>query len=79
MCEDEYCCEEAFKRLDDFLDRELTADEMELVKKHLETCAGCASEFRFEGTVLQSLRDKLCHIDLPCDLIEKMRAALDRA
>ena len=80
MSENEvYCCKEAFKRIDDYLDRELTPAEMELVKNHLEACAHCASEFKFEGDVIQSLKEKLLHIDLPCDLLEKIRSALDRA
>lgn len=80
MSDDEvYCCHEAFKRIDDFLDRELTPDEMTKVRHHLETCATCANEFRFEGDVLSRLREKLCHIDLPCDLLDKIRTALDKA
>ena len=75
----EYCCQEAFKRLDDFLDRELTTEEMVLVKNHLETCAECAEEFKFEGKVVSKLREKLNHIDLPCDLLDKIRSALDKA
>lgn len=73
-----YDCHEAFRRLDDFLDRELTAQEMECVKSHLERCSECAAEFQFEGEVLRRLKDKLCHIDLPCDLIEKIKRAIDR-
>jgi hypothetical protein len=39
-----YTCEEAFRRLDDYLDRELSSDETELVREHLEVCAGGARE-----------------------------------
>ena len=38
---DRFTCEEIFARLDDYLDRELSADEMRMVKEHLETCAAC--------------------------------------
>ncbi|MEO8032587.1 MAG: zf-HC2 domain-containing protein [Gemmatimonadota bacterium] len=52
-------CEEVLLRLDDYLDRELSADEMALVAAHLADCAVCASEQRFEAGVLASIKDKL--------------------
>ena len=63
-----YTCEEAFRRLDDYLDRELSEQEMILVREHLEVCAGCAREFNFESSVLRGVRDKLRQIDLPPSL-----------
>ena len=45
-------CEEAFRRLDDFLDRRLARTEMHLIEEHLEICAACAREFTFEASVL---------------------------
>jgi len=73
---DRYTCDEAFERLNDFLDRELSAEEMALVRQHLETCADCTREFAFESSVLDTLKSKLRRIDLPQSLIEKIRAAL---
>ena len=61
-------CEEVFDRLDDFLDRELTPVEIRLVQEHLETCAACASEYRFESRVLDSVRGKLRRITVPPSL-----------
>lgn len=72
-------CAEAFRRLDDFIDRELDAAEMEMVAKHLEKCHACAVEFKFEGSLLKCLKDKLDHIDLPPDLIKKIKMALDNS
>ncbi len=75
-------CEEAFARLDDFLDRELDAAEMRLVQEHLDACAACAGEFRFEATVLGDLRAKLTRIDVPRTLLAKISAriaAVERA
>ena len=74
-----YSCAEAFSRLDDFLDRELSADEMRLVKELLDTCQMCAMEFKFEGEVLQQVRAKLAHIDLPEELLRRVATALDEA
>ena len=61
-------CEEVFSRLDDFLDRELSADEIRLVEEHLATCAACAGEHRFEARVLENVRSKLRRIAVPADL-----------
>ena len=72
-----YTCAEAFRRLDDYLDRELSAEEMELVREHLEVCAGCASEFEFEASVLRGVRAKLRQIDVPADLQARVLAALE--
>lgn len=69
-------CEEVFVRLDDFLDRELTAEEMRLVEEHLETCAACASEHRFERQVVDSVRAKLQRIELPDTLRQAIIARL---
>jgi anti-sigma factor (TIGR02949 family) len=76
-----FTCEEAFRRLDDFLDRELSAPEMQLVGEHLEICAGCAREFGFEASVLRGVRAKLAQIavELPPDLQARVLQALDAA
>ncbi len=73
---DRYTCEEVFRRLNDYLDRELSPAEMELVKEHLATCAQCASEHAFEASVLQELKSKLRRIDLPRSLVDKVEAIL---
>jgi anti-sigma factor (TIGR02949 family) len=76
---DRYTCEETIRRLDDYLDRELTPHEMQLVKEHLEVCALCASEYAFEARALERLRDKLHRITAPADLRVKLFRALERA
>lgn len=73
---DRFTCEEIFARLDDFLDRELSADESRLVREHLETCAACASEYRFESEVLEGVREKLRRLAVPGDLMAKITARI---
>ena len=58
-------CAQVFARLDDWVDRELAADDLEQIQKHLEICAMCASEFRLEGQLLRTIRDKVRRIQLP--------------
>ena len=74
---DRYTCEEAFRRLDDYLDRELSAEEMVLVHEHLEICAGCTREFNFEASVLHGVREKLRQIDVPASLQARILSALN--
>lgn len=69
-------CEEVFQRLDAYLDRELSDDEMRLVREHLETCAACAGEHQFERVVLDDVRRKLRRIAVPEDLVAKVSALL---
>lgn len=73
-----FSCEEAFRRLDDYLDRELSAPEQELVREHLEICEGCAREFRFEASVLKGVRGKLRQIDVPETLQARVLRALEK-
>lgn len=76
---DRFTCEDMFRRLDRFLDRTLTADEQRLVREHLELCASCASEYRFEESLLDELRVKLGRIEGPSDLMARISAAIAAA
>lgn len=71
-----YTCEEVFQRLNDYLDRELSAAEMELVRQHLDICVQCASEYAFEAGILDTLKAKLRRIDLPRSVTDKVEAIL---
>jgi anti-sigma factor (TIGR02949 family) len=70
-------CEEMFRRLDDYLDRELTAEEMARVREHLETCEVCAREYDFEEKVLVNLRERLRRIAAPRDLLSKITKGIE--
>jgi anti-sigma factor (TIGR02949 family) len=71
-------CEEAFRRLDDYLDRELSPHETLLIEEHLRICDWCTREFNFEGSVLRGLKQKLRQIDAPPDLVAKVLSSLSR-
>jgi len=73
-----YTCHDAFKRLDGYLDRELTAEEMRLVQEHLAVCEVCSREFRFEASVLAGVKRKLRQLDVPVGLRDRVLAALER-
>jgi anti-sigma factor (TIGR02949 family) len=72
-------CEEAFRQLDDYLDRELAADERRLIEEHLAICTSCLREFTFEGSVLDGVRGKLRRVAVPPELLARITADLARA
>lgn len=74
--EDCYSCEEALKRLDDYVDRELNPDEVEEVTTHLQACEGCSQHFLFEQRIVEEVRTKLVRLDIPSDLRQKVFARL---
>lgn len=79
---DRYTCEEVFRRMDEYLDRELAPQEVERVRAHLETCVACASEYRFEDTLLHDVKSKVRRVAVPDDLrsrIVRQLAAARRA
>lgn len=69
-------CEEAFRRLNDFLDRRLTPEEMRIIEEHLEVCAWCTREFNFEASVLYGVKRKLRQLDAPPDLVTRILSKL---
>jgi anti-sigma factor (TIGR02949 family) len=73
---DRYGCEETFRRLDDYLDRELTAAEMALVREHLGVCEMCAREFRFEARIVDDVKDKVRRLSAPPELLERVARTL---
>lgn len=71
-----YDCQQVFEKLDDFVDRELTPEEIGSVEEHLEICAVCARVFDFEASLLAEIRSKLRRIDVPEDLMQRISQAL---
>ena len=76
---DRYTCEEAFRRLDDYVDRELAPGESALVEEHLKICAMCAREYRFEESLIRHVRGKLRQLPAPRDLLQRISASLTAA
>jgi len=71
-------CEEAFRQLNDFLDRRLSPDEMKAIEEHLEICAWCAREFNFEASVLYGITRRVRELDAPPALVSRILARLPR-
>lgn len=73
---DRYTCEEVFRRLDDFVDRELAPEEHTLVEDHLKTCAACLAEYRFERSVIDAIRRKVDVLQPPPGLKDDIMRVL---
>ena len=74
---DRLTCEEMFRRLDDYLDRELSPLELARVESHLANCARCASEYQFDATVLERIRASVARVQAPPSLLERIRKQLE--
>lgn len=71
-----YTCEQVFRLLDQYLDRELDVNEVRRVEEHLANCAQCASEYRLEATLLEGLKERIRRIHVPPSLTQKVELAL---
>ena len=70
-------CNDCVDRLGDFVDRELSAEEITAVEQHLEECFGCSREFRFEGAMLESIKVTLRRVQAPPSLMDRIRKHLE--
>jgi anti-sigma factor (TIGR02949 family) len=70
-------CSEMVLRLDDYVDRTLSPTELQLVEAHLLECVTCARQFRFEGSLIEALRERLQRVALPNDLMGRIRDRLE--
>jgi anti-sigma factor (TIGR02949 family) len=73
---DRYTCADVVRRLDEYLDRQLSSIEMQLVREHIATCDVCAREQAFGEATLQMLKAKLRRIDAPADLLARIASTL---
>lgn len=70
-------CRQMVDRLEDYVDRYLDPEELRRVEAHLSHCVECATEYRFEASLLDGIRERLSHISLPPHLLSSIRARLD--
>jgi anti-sigma factor (TIGR02949 family) len=75
---DFYSCEEAIKRLNDYLDSELDPAERADVLKHLQMCSPCLERFDFEQSLLDTLRKCFCNKTAPSSLKKRLAEAMKK-
>jgi anti-sigma factor (TIGR02949 family) len=71
-------CQEAVKKLTEYLSHELRDDEETEVKRHLSQCRGCFAKFHFEETLLRTIRDRAEQVRAPGVLRDKIMSLLAR-
>jgi anti-sigma factor (TIGR02949 family) len=71
-------CQEAVKRLTEYLSNELQPEEEEKVQKHLSECRGCFSKFHFEETLLKTIRERVEQVRAPGALRERILGLLSK-
>jgi anti-sigma factor (TIGR02949 family) len=76
---DRMACEDTFRRLDDYVDRALSPEEIQQVEAHIQTCEMCAQEYRFETMLLQEVRAKLGRIRAPVALVDRIMNTIAQA
>jgi mycothiol system anti-sigma-R factor len=67
-------CQEAARRMEAYLDRELSDREVAEVQLHLESCDNCRARFRFEEGLLRLVRRAGQAERAPAGLRERIRA-----
>lgn len=65
-------CEQVFRNLFPYFDRELSAVEMAEVQRHLADCPPCEEVFQFEGNVLRHVREQAPRDCCPAKAVERI-------
>lgn len=69
-------CEEALRRLADYLDHELEPTDARQVEKHLKRCRSCFSRAEFERKLKERIRRDLGVQAVPHEFEERIRGLL---
>lgn len=69
-------CEEAIQRMASYVDRDLSAEELELVQAHLDHCECCTNAFRFEDSILHFVKKNAKDVEVSDDFATKLFASL---
>ena len=69
-------CREAVRRLWEYLDRALSAEERDAIEEHLGLCRQCCGEVEFAKQLRSFLRDR-ASADLPADVHRRLNSVLD--
>ncbi len=71
-------CRRALELLADYLDREISEEELAFVEAHLSACGGCAERFEFEAKLIRVIKTKLRTVKAPEHLAAKIQEMLRR-
>lgn len=66
-------CDDCLERLYEYLDRELSPEELREVQGHLEACPPCRDRFTFEANILRLVRECCRQVTAPPGLRERVQ------
>jgi mycothiol system anti-sigma-R factor len=72
-------CAGAMDRLHEYVDRELTASELQEVRRHLDDCPPCQRHFDFEEQLKLLVHRKACPETAPATLLTRVLGSLKQA
>ncbi|MCT1830275.1 mycothiol system anti-sigma-R factor [Brevibacterium luteolum] len=75
------CCDEqnrqiSLMRIYNYLDGELTRDEIDVIKDHLANCSQCQDDYTIEALLKELVRRSCCQDQAPAGLAERIRARI---
>ena len=66
-------CQGARARLQPYLDRTLTPDEVSMIEAHLRECSYCRDRYHFEAKLRDTVRTVCCGDPVPEGLVDRLR------
>lgn len=68
--------QESLNRIYHYLDGELSAAEIDIIREHLDTCRDCREEYAVEALLKELVRRSCCKDTAPEGLKERIRARI---
>ncbi|HVB77411.1 MAG TPA: mycothiol system anti-sigma-R factor [Candidatus Nitrosotalea sp.] len=69
-------CPDCRERIDRFVDRELSEDDLRSLEHHLSACPDCDDEYRLQSNVKRLVRVACGEGEAPAQLRERLRQLL---
>ncbi|HVG87377.1 MAG: anti-sigma factor family protein [Gaiellales bacterium] len=69
-------CKGVEHRLQAYLDRALTPEEVSLIEVHLGECQYCRQRYHFEAQLRTTVKTVCCGDPVPGDLVDRVRLAI---
>ncbi|HVI20036.1 MAG TPA: zf-HC2 domain-containing protein [Gaiellales bacterium] len=69
-------CKGVEHRLQAYLDRSLTVDEVAMIEVHLGECDYCRQRYHFEAQLRDTVKTVCCGDPVPGDLVDRVRLAI---
>ena len=69
-------CAGVESKLQPYLDRQLTGDEVSMIEMHLGECEYCRERYHFEAQLRETVKTVCCGDPVPKDLVDKVRLQL---